>query len=77
MVAGSTGYIGKYVTKELIKRGYNVVAFAREKSGVGGKQSREQTQKVDLSLCILRLPRLLIYKTILFEWQHLHPLALP
>lgn len=50
VVAGSTGYIGKYVTKELIKRGYNVVAFAREKSGVGGKQSREQTQKVDLSL---------------------------
>ena len=46
MVAGSTGYIGKYVTKELIKRGYNVVAFAREKSGVGGKQSTEQTQKV-------------------------------
>ena len=46
LVAGSTGYIGKYVTKELIQRGYNVVAFAREKSGVGGKQSREQTQKV-------------------------------
>ncbi|DBA92217.1 TPA: hypothetical protein ACH3X1_015926 [Trebouxia sp. C0004] len=45
VVAGSTGYIGKYVTKELIKRGYNVVAFAREKSGVGGKQSTEQTQK--------------------------------
>lgn len=44
-MAGSTGYIGKYVTKELIKRGYNVVAFAREKSGVGGKQSTEQTQK--------------------------------
>ena len=46
LVAGSTGYIGKYVTKELIQRGYNVVAFAREKSGVGGKQSWEQTQKV-------------------------------
>ncbi|DBA68486.1 TPA: hypothetical protein ACH3X2_013773 [Trebouxia sp. C0005] len=45
VVAGSTGYIGKYVTKELIKRGYDVVAFAREKSGVGGKQSSEQTQK--------------------------------
>ena len=46
VVAGSTGYIGKFVTKELINRGYNVVAFAREKSGVGGKQSREQTQQV-------------------------------
>ena len=49
LVAGSTGYIGKYVTKELINRGYNVVAFAREKSGVGGKQSRDQTQKVILT----------------------------
>ncbi len=46
VVAGSTGYIGKFVTKELINRGYNVVAVAREKSGVGGKQSREQTQQV-------------------------------
>ena len=51
LVAGSTGYIGKYVTKELIKRGYNVVAFAREKSGVGGKQSTDQTQKVAARLC--------------------------
>lgn len=46
-MAGSTGYIGKYVTKELIKRGYNVVAFAREKSGVGGKSSKQQTEKVN------------------------------
>ena len=46
VVAGSTGYIGKYVTKELIKRGYDVVALAREKSGVGGKQSKEQVQQV-------------------------------
>ncbi|KAJ1479072.1 hypothetical protein T484DRAFT_1815650 [Baffinella frigidus] len=38
-VAGSTGYIGRFVTKELIKRGYNVVAFSREKSGVGSKKS--------------------------------------
>ena len=55
LVAGSTGYIGKYVTKELINRGYNVVAFAREKSGVGGKQSRDQTQKVILTCMPLLL----------------------
>ena len=57
LVAGSTGYIGKYVTKELINRGYNVVALAREKSGVGGKQSKDQTQKVTLaSLPLLLRP---------------------
>jgi len=42
LVVGSTGYIGKFVVKELVKRGYNVVAFAREKSGVGGKVSKDE-----------------------------------
>ena len=51
VVAGSTGYIGKYVTKELINRGYNVVAFAREKSGIGGKQTTDQVQKVQPLIC--------------------------
>ena len=54
LVAGSTGYIGKYVTKELINRGYDVVAFAREKSGVGGKTSKQQTEKVNTA-CALQL----------------------
>ena len=40
LVVGSTGYIGNFVTKELIARGFNVVAFAREQSGVGGKARR-------------------------------------
>lgn len=54
LVAGSTGYIGKYVTKELIKRGYNVVPFAREKSGVGGKQSKQKTEQVGVA-CMLHI----------------------
>lgn len=45
MVVGSTGYIGKFVVKELIRRGYKVTAFARERSGIGGKQSMEDVQK--------------------------------
>ena len=49
LVVGSTGYIGKFVVKELIKRGYNVVAFAREKSGVGGKASMDDTIQVTRS----------------------------
>lgn len=46
LVVGSTGYIGKFVVKELVKRGFNVVAFAREKSGVGGKASKDDAIKV-------------------------------
>lgn len=45
LVVGATGYIGKFVVKELIDRGYNVVAFSREKSGVGGKQSMDDVRK--------------------------------
>ena len=41
VVFGATGYIGRFVVKELIRRGYNVVAFARERSGVGGRQSQD------------------------------------
>ncbi|GJP57234.1 hypothetical protein CLOM_g16262 [Closterium sp. NIES-68] len=42
-VVGPTGYIGKFVTRELIKRGYKVTAVARERSGIGGKKSAEET----------------------------------
>lgn len=45
LVVGATGYIGKFVVKELVSRGYNVIAFSREKSGVGGKQSMEDVKK--------------------------------
>lgn len=43
LIVGATGYIGKYVAREMLKRGYNVIAVAREKSGIGGKSSVEQT----------------------------------
>ncbi|POO02379.1 NAD(P)-binding domain containing protein [Trema orientale] len=43
LVVGSTGYIGKFVVKELINRGFNVIAVAREKSGIRGKNSKEDT----------------------------------
>ena len=39
LVVGATGYIGKFVTRELCARGYDVPAFTREKSGIGGKTS--------------------------------------
>lgn len=44
-VFGATGYIGKYVARELIARGYDVVVFARSQSGIGGKASQEDTVK--------------------------------
>ncbi|KAK4797663.1 hypothetical protein SAY86_029989 [Trapa natans] len=43
LVVGSTGYIGKFVVNELVKRGFNVIAVARERSGIRGKKSKEET----------------------------------
>ncbi|KAI4317644.1 hypothetical protein L6164_025498 [Bauhinia variegata] len=43
LVVGSTGYIGKFVVKELVKRGFNVIAIARERSGIRGKNDKEET----------------------------------
>eukprot|EP00271_Cylindrocystis_brebissonii_P002152 TRINITY_DN12531_c0_g1_i1.p1 TRINITY_DN12531_c0_g1~~TRINITY_DN12531_c0_g1_i1.p1 ORF type:complete len:456 (-),score=64.17 TRINITY_DN12531_c0_g1_i1:546-1913(-) len=43
-VVGATGYIGKFVTKEFIARGYRVIAVARERSGIGGKADTEATR---------------------------------
>ncbi|CAN7034282.1 unnamed protein product [Brassica oleracea var. botrytis] len=45
LVVGSTGYIGRFVVQELVKRGFNVIAVAREKSGVRGKNDKEATLK--------------------------------
>ena len=42
VVFGATGYIGRYVVQELIKRKYNVVAFARERSGIKGSKGTEE-----------------------------------
>lgn len=44
-VAGATGYIGKFVVRELVSRGYDVVSFARERSGVNASTTSEQTRQ--------------------------------
>ena len=46
LVVGATGYIGKFVVKELVQRGYQVVAFARERSGIAGRASANDTRRV-------------------------------
>nr|GLL42016.1 divinyl chlorophyllide a 8-vinyl-reductase, chloroplastic isoform X2 [Ipomoea trifida] len=43
LVVGSTGYIGRFVATELVKRGFNVIAIARERSGIRGRNSKEDT----------------------------------
>lgn len=43
LVVGPTGYIGKFVVKELIARGYDVVTFAREQAGIKGKMGKQDT----------------------------------
>ncbi|NTU68976.1 MAG: NAD(P)-dependent oxidoreductase [Chlorobiaceae bacterium] len=42
-VVGATGYIGKFVVRELVSRGYDVVSFARERSGVDASTNAAQT----------------------------------
>ena len=44
LVFGATGYIGRCVTRELVARGHGVVAFARERSGIGGRSTPEQSR---------------------------------
>jgi len=43
-VVGATGYIGKFVVRELVARGYEVVSFARERSGVGSMTGAGETR---------------------------------
>lgn len=43
LVVGSTGYIGKFVVRELVKRGFNVIAVARERNGIRGRNGKEET----------------------------------
>ncbi|KAB2599453.1 divinyl chlorophyllide a 8-vinyl-reductase [Pyrus ussuriensis x Pyrus communis] len=45
LVVGATGYIGKFVVKELVNREFNVIAIARENSGIRGKVSKDETLK--------------------------------
>jgi divinyl chlorophyllide a 8-vinyl-reductase len=44
-VVGATGYIGKFVVRELVSRGHQVVSFARERAGVHGATTAEQTRR--------------------------------
>ena len=39
VVSGGTGYIGRFVVRELAARGHQVVALTRRKSGIGGAKS--------------------------------------
>jgi divinyl chlorophyllide a 8-vinyl-reductase len=45
-VFGSTGYIGKKVTQELVSRGFDVIPVARERSGIKGAQSKKDVEKM-------------------------------
>lgn len=44
-VVGATGYIGKFVVRELVSRGYHVVSFARERSGIDAATTVELTRQ--------------------------------
>jgi len=44
-VVGATGYIGKFVTRELAARGHTVVSFARPRSGVNANATEADTRQ--------------------------------
>nr|XP_027116071.1 divinyl chlorophyllide a 8-vinyl-reductase, chloroplastic-like isoform X2 [Coffea arabica] len=46
LVVGSTGYIGNFVVKELVERGFNVIAIARERSGIRGRNDKDKTSEM-------------------------------
>jgi hypothetical protein len=41
LVTGATGYISRYVVRELLRRGHRVLAVARARSGIRGRNSPE------------------------------------
>ncbi|GCE65112.1 NAD(P)-dependent oxidoreductase [cyanobiont of Ornithocercus magnificus] len=45
VIFGATGYIGRFVTYELLKRGYQVIVFAREYSGIDANLGRHEVIK--------------------------------
>lgn len=45
-VLGATGYIGRFVVLELVKRGFQVLAVTRPSSGIGSKQKVSDVEKV-------------------------------
>ncbi|MEL6548555.1 MAG: NAD(P)H-binding protein, partial [Myxococcota bacterium] len=45
LVAGATGYIGRHVVQELLRRGYQVAAIVRPRSGIGATDSLADVQK--------------------------------
>ncbi|XP_066377651.1 divinyl chlorophyllide a 8-vinyl-reductase, chloroplastic-like, partial [Miscanthus floridulus] len=49
LVMGATGYIGRYVVRELLRRGHRVLAVARSRSGIRGRNSPEDVV-ADLTL---------------------------
>ncbi|MCX6180120.1 MAG: NAD(P)-dependent oxidoreductase [Chlorobiales bacterium] len=44
-VVGATGYIGKFVVREMVARGFDVVSFARERSGVDAATTADLTRQ--------------------------------
>jgi len=43
-VVGATGYIGKFVVRELVARRYDVVSFVRERSGIGSTTNTDEVR---------------------------------
>lgn len=45
-MVGSTGYIGRHVVRECVRRGHEVIALARPRAGVGGAMDEAATRSL-------------------------------
>ena len=45
LVVGATGYIGKHVVRELVRRGHRVICLARKSAGVAGAEAAGATRQ--------------------------------
>ncbi|KAF6146777.1 hypothetical protein GIB67_007491 [Kingdonia uniflora] len=63
-VVGSTGYIGKFVVKELVSRGFNVIAVAREKREIRGKNKKTLEQLKGANNCNLIVRPTAFFKSL-------------
>lgn len=57
LVAGCTGSTGKFVVRELVKRAFNFIAVARERSAVRDRNGKEETlnELKGANICLLNV----------------------
>ncbi|GJW80098.1 divinyl chlorophyllide a 8-vinyl-reductase, chloroplastic [Tanacetum coccineum] len=75
LVVGSTGYIGNFVVKELVNRGFNVIAVCREQSGIRDLDVLEKSLEnlgveIDVAVsCLASRTGVRYWRLVLKDWR--------